>query len=191
MPEWLIDLASRLPAEEDLAEARRFVAAGQAGGSDGAEAVLKLARLVGEAGEPVETIRSLPDGAEDAAGALAAIVVHVFAALRIDYAAQPDAVAARQAIVERGGRGYGIIGIEAGSDALDFAVRLVGEAALQLSRIAATRAPLVRVETNISLPSSLVAWDLYGDPSRGAELAGRNGWGAPMLLPSRFVALAR
>ncbi len=37
--------------------------------------------------------------------------------------------------------------------------------------------------------SSLLAWDLYGDPARGEEIAERNRTGTAMLMPVAFEAL--
>lgn len=185
IPGWLSTAAGRLlTAPDDAAVARRLVAA------DTAMALLDLARLIGEAAEPVAAIDALADSDGTAASLVAELVIQAFASVRLDLPAQPDAVAARGALSERAGAAYAAIGEAFGHEALDFAVRLAGEAMAQLSRIAATRAPLVRVESGISLPSSLAAFDLYGDPGRGEEIAARNRCGTAMLLPARFVALA-
>lgn len=185
IPAWLIALAGRLlTSADDAASAQRLIVA------DDAADMLDLARLIGEAAEARSAIDGLANAGVDAVSLVAVLVVQAFASLRLDLPAQPDAVAARGALSERAGAAYEAIGDEFGHEALDFVVRLTGEATVQLSAIAATRAPLVRVETGISLPSSLVAFDLYGDPARGEEIAARNRCGTPMVLPSSFVALA-
>jgi prophage DNA circulation protein len=76
------------------------------------------------------------------------------------------------------------------ADVLDVCGRLSGVAVDHVSRLAATLAPVVLVETGISVPSSLAAFDLYGDASRGAELVARNRHRAPLLMPTVFEALA-
>lgn len=50
--------------------------------------------------------------------------------------------------------------------------------------------PLVRVETGVPLPASLVAWQLYGDPTRAGELVRRNGVATPFFMPTSLEAIA-
>ena len=194
---WVTALASRLLSEtDDVALASRLGAALQVGGTEGATAYLELCRLIGEAAVPVDALAALTDIdlqalTPDAVVAVGQLVVHCFASIRIDYPAQPDASKARSEVSARAQKAYPVIGDALGHDALDFVVRLVGQTVVELSRIAANRAPLVRVETGISLPSSVIAWDLYADPTRGAELMGRNKTGTPMLMPVVVEALAR
>lgn len=192
---WISDLADRLLIErQDLAEARKLAAAADLGGESGADAYLRLCRLVGKAADPDEAILGLPapsaGSGGDAATLVGALIVHGYAALRAEYGAQPDAVAARGEVAARAEAAYPAIGAAFGFEVLDFVTRLAGTVAVELSRIAASRAPLVRVETGLSLPSSLLAWDLYGDPLRGAELAERNRCGTAMVMPVVFEALA-
>lgn len=190
---WIEELAGRLLVSgDDGILSGRLLARIKQGGADGATAFVELARLIGLAGDPAEVIGALPDPAasvQDAGNAVASLIMHGFAVLRLSLPAQQDAAAARDAIAARASAAYEGIGDRLGADALDFAVRFVGETVRQLSTLAATRAPLVRVETGISLPSSLLAWDLYGDPQRGAEIIERNRSGTPMLMPAAFTAL--
>lgn len=199
MKAWIADLAARLvTAADDLVEVRRLTLGMAQAGSAGAQSYLDLCRLVGEAGEPAATLSALeaslePQPSDAAAGqaaiAVGALIVHGFAAVRGDYRSQVEAASARQAMAVRAEAAYPAIGEEFGGDVLDFAVRLVGEAVVQLSRLPASQVPLVRVETGLSLPSSLLAFDLYGDPARGAEIVDRNKTGTPMLMPVQFEAL--
>lgn len=191
--EWIVPLVARLVTDaDDIAAADRLILQQAAGGSDGARAYLELCRLVGESADSEAVIAALDDTATgtDAAALLGKAVVHCFAAITASYAAQPDAAAAREALGARASAAYPAIGTDLGHDALDFAVRLVGQTALELSRLAANLSPLVRVETAVSLPSALIAFDLYKDPARGGEIVDRNRTGTPMLLPSPLVALA-
>jgi len=112
------------------------------------------------------------------------------AVLRATYAARPDATAARtrfaglaSPVVERVGEVLGFAAGEALSD-------LAGETVTTLSRVAADRAPLVTVETGVSLPSVVLAWRLYGDAERSTELVDRNRAATPALMPVRLEALA-
>ena len=49
--------------------------------------------------------------------------------------------------------------------------------------------PLVRVDVARSNPSTALAWRLYGDPARGAELVARAAGGTPMFMPTSFIAV--
>lgn len=60
----------------------------------------------------------------------------------------------------------------------------------KLSEKAASLRPLVRVSTGRSYPSSALAWRLYADTTRAAELVRRTGCGTPMFMPTEFEALA-
>ena len=111
--------------------------------------------------------------------------------LRATYIAQPDAAAARDLIKSVAESILETLGDTLGFAAMNALDAVTGETALALSRLAASRAPLVRVETGISLPSTLLAWEIYQDPERAGELIDRNGIGTPLLMPVGFEALAR
>ncbi len=187
----LTDLAERLIADvEDLAAVRLLGLSAQIGGSEGIAALLKLARLVGEAAEPDALAAAI--AAAQPSGALAELALAVagcFAAVRATYPSRQDATAARARIAATADLLYPRLAA-AGPDAVNFLVRLAGQTVLSLSAIAASRAALVRVETNISLPSSLLAYDLYGDPGRAAELVGRNHVATPLVMPAIIEAVA-
>lgn len=187
----LTDLAGRfLTDREDIASASRLTSDAAKGGVVGVSALLELARLVGEASQPGSMPAALTFTAVvGPLSALALMVVRCFAAVRADYPSRQDAIAARTRIAADGDALYQHLA-PAGADAVNFAASLVGATVLSLSRLAASRAPLVRVETNVSLPSSLLAWQLYGDPARSAELVQRNGVATPLAMPVTFEALA-
>ncbi len=50
---------------------------------------------------------------------------------------------------------------------------------------------MVTVETGISLPSTLLAYKLYGDPARAGALCDVAGSMTPALMPARFEALGK
>ena len=175
---------------EDRLAAAKLAAAIQAGGVGGSTALLELARLVGEAadaGTLAERLQTVM--ASDTLDATGLLIAACFGALRQDYPSRQDAVAARQRIAERADSAYRVAG-ELSADLLDWLLRLAGETVRALSAIAADRAPLVRVETGISLPSSVLAWGLYGDPARGEEIVNRNRAGTPLVMPVIVEALA-
>lgn len=176
---------------EDLAQAARLAQTAKAeGGASGVSALMSLARLVGEASDASAFAEAaVLEEPEETLAKVALLVASCFAAVRADYPARPDAVGARQRIAAAADALYSELGV-AGHDAVDFISRLAGATVLSLSSIAASRAPLVRVETAVSLPSTLIAFDLYGDPSRAAELVARNKAATPMVMPGVIEALA-
>jgi hypothetical protein len=181
----LLDLADRLVSDgEDLARVSGFAAAGTNA------AALDLARLVGEASEPASLVDAVskldPDGM---VARYCLAVAGCFAAVRADYPSRQDAIAARARLSDEVAAIYPLLG-QAGADAVDFLVMLSGAAVRALSDIAASRAPLVRVETNVSLPSTVLAYDLYAAPERATELVQRNRSATPLIMPATLEAVA-
>jgi hypothetical protein len=121
------------------------------------------------------------------AGFLAAAAALV--TVRASYAVRQDATGARVALADATAVARVDIG-ELGPEAMDWLGGLLGEAAVALSREAADRAPLVRVETGVSLPATLLAFKLYGDPARAGELVERNRVATPAFMPVSFEAAA-
>lgn len=188
--DWIIALAARwIVAVDDLAEAEPLLDALH--GSGAAVAFLDLARLIGEVGDPDGLIGELDDEDQsDPLVAIGSLVAACFAAVRADYPSQREAVAARARLSGQANAAYAVIGSAFGADALAFTVRIAGEAIVQLSRHPANMTPLITVESAISMPSSWLAWRLYGDPSRGGELVQRNRSGTPLMMPATIEALA-
>jgi hypothetical protein len=121
------------------------------------------------------------------AGFLAAAAA--LATVRGGYAVRQDAMAARADLSAAVSPILGSIGV-LGYEAEDWLSGLTGDAITALSREAADRAPLVRVETGVSLPATVLAWRLYGDPARAADLVARNRVATPCLMPAAFEAAA-
>lgn len=117
------------------------------------------------------------------AGALSILTV------RGSYAAQQDAAQARKSLGEIVSPVIAAAG-SLGDDVFAWIGSVTGEASLALSRVAASRAPLVRVETEISLSAVRAAYDLYGDANRAGELVDRNHVATPVFMPVSFEALA-
>ncbi|BDA84965.1 hypothetical protein Sa4125_25070 [Aureimonas sp. SA4125] len=190
---WLVNLVDRFVLDaDDLASARGLAVGVGLTGAEAAMSCLTACRVLGEAADDPEGLILALDGLSGltATEAIGALVARCFAAVRVDYPSRQDAQAGRAALSAAAEPVYGAAGTEAGPDVLAFVVRLVGQAATEISAIAATRSPLVRVETGVSLPSSLLAWDLYGDPDRGRELVQRNRTGTSMVMPIVLEALA-
>lgn len=191
--EWLLDLLDRFVSDaDDLSAGRAKVAGIDAGGEAGATSYLEACRLIGEAATDSAGLIAALDEIDEPTlvQRIGCLVIACFATLRGDYPARPDAVAARTALVARAGPVTEDAGTTYGFELHGWLTALVGTAVDQLSTLAATRAPLVRVETGVSLPATLIAWDLYGDPSRDAELVDRNECGTAFVMPVILEALA-
>ncbi len=59
-----------------------------------------------------------------------------------------------------------------------------------ISDIAANAAPIVNVRTGISLPSTVLAYQLYGDAKRAQGMVDIAGAATPLVMPTTFDALA-
>lgn len=191
--DWLDDLIARFIGDaDDLVTAQGLPLTVRTGGDGAAAAYLDVCRQLGEsADDSAGLIAALAEYAEPSIiEQIGMLVAACFASVKADYAARPDAQAARVALSLQADAVIDAAGALYGADVHRWLIRLVGEAVVQISAIAANRAPLVRVETGLSLPSSLLAYDLYGDPARGAELIERNRTGTPMVMPVTFEALA-
>lgn len=118
------------------------------------------------------------------AGALA------IASVRGDYAARPDARRARESMAASVAPVLASAGAALGHEAQAWLSEMTGTAAMILSRTAADRSPLVRVETMLSLSAVTAAYKLYGDANRARELVDRNRVATAVFLPVTFEALA-
>ena len=78
----------------------------------------------------------------------------------------------------------------AGGAATDAFDAMCGAAANFLSRAIINLAPYVIVKVGASLPSNVLAWRLYADPSRAGELDRLNRVATPCFMPTKFVALS-
>ena len=176
---------------DDRASVDALAVAAQAGGTDGVASLMQLARLIGEAADDAGAVAAAVDRVrvDSALWRMAGLVTVCFAAVRADYPSRQDAQAARTAISARAETVYHEAGIH-GPETIAWLVSLTGIATLYLSRTAAERAPAVRVETGVSLPSTLLAYDLYGDAGRAGELVERNRIGTSLVMPVAFEAVA-
>ncbi|WP_414832192.1 hypothetical protein [Afifella sp. YEN Y35] len=166
--------------------------------ADFVAALTAFARHVGLYGEPAELFRAcvadLDNTGEPGPVRIVAdatiLSTLCLVALRRDYAARQDAAAARTTIGTLAEPVIETAGTLLGEAAFAHLSDLVGQSVRNLSRIAADRAPLVRVETGVSLPSTVLAWRLYQDPARAAELVERNRVTTPAFMPVSIEAVA-
>lgn len=107
-----------------------------------------------------------------------------------EYRTRPAAIAARERVKELAARAQDAAA-ELGPDAVATVAEVAGLAADLISRKLADLAPIVRIETARRLPSTLIAWQLYGDPTRALDLVERNGVATSVLMPTSFEADGR
>ncbi len=195
---WIGDLAHLVITDaDDLADVsdRAEALAALTGGSYAAEA-LDLVRIIGESAVlPVDFAalvagNGIADMSSRAMAQFLATVARAVAIGRIDWPSRPAAIAAREALVADGETARATAA-SFGADVLTWFNGLMAIAVRLVSAIAATRAPMVTVETGISLPSTLLAYKLYGDPARAGALCDVAGSMTPALMPARFEALGK
>lgn len=112
------------------------------------------------------------------------------AAVRRSYPARRDARVARAQLSEACDPVLVEVSAAFGADLYAWLAETTGQAAMDVSRSGADRAPMVRVETGVSLPSTAAAYALYGDANRAGEIVDRNRVATPALMPVSFEALA-
>lgn len=157
--------------------------------------IFGAARTIARGGDPIGTadgmlaeLAAAPlDGVVDLVTAAALAAGAATALTRVEFSTRRDAAAARRRLALATAEirvAVGRLGsLSSGEDATGWLGGLLGEAAAALSREAATRAPLVRVETGVSIPSTVLAWRLYGDPERAGEIAAQARAPASLMLP--------
>ncbi|MAU95441.1 MAG: hypothetical protein CMP81_06075 [Fulvimarina sp.] len=190
---WIFDLIGQHVTDADDSVVIRRKAIGvSAGGAAGAEAYLTACLDLGQAADdPAALIEALRRREETGVvHRLGFLVTWCAAVVRADFESRRDAVAARTLLAARADADYGPIATAFGADVLEWILSLVGTAIKQISALAADKSSVVRVETNLSLPASVIAWELYGDPTRGAELVRRNRVSTAMLMPVSIEALS-
>ena len=177
---------------EAMSDAAGAVAADPAGF---ASTMVTSWRRVALDADPLALFSALPaelglpgEGAVGLAERAAMMGAMSISAMRRTYAARQDASRAREALRLAADGTLGAIG-DLGDEAFRWAAEITGAAARGLSRTAANRAPLARVETPISLSSIRAAFALYGDPNRAGEIVERNRVATPAFLPTAFEAL--
>lgn len=195
---WLMDLAARLvDDDDDLADFRtRSANAPYLSASEFARETFSLMRVVGESvGSPEEfdSLKAVAFSDFDTANA-ASILLAVGLALaggRAGWISKPQARAGRERISSAGDAALSVVSA-IGADAADlygWLSNLVQVSVRLVSDMAADLVPVVRVETGISLPSSVLAYKLYGDAKRAGSLVDIAGSATPMLMPIGFDAL--
>lgn len=158
---------------------------------------IDMARVIGDSVSDTGGFQTLavPHGLPpplSAAGDVLQAVMISLAAVKVAWPSRPSARACRDRIgaaVERGLAAAVEIGAD-GADLYAWLSDLSGIAVQVVSELAANGVPVVTVRTGISLPSSLMAYHLYGDAGRAGDVVDVSRSSTPMLMPTRFQALS-
>ncbi|ATN32909.1 hypothetical protein ACO34A_03725 [Rhizobium sp. ACO-34A] len=196
--DWLSTLAATLVTDAiDAADvADRIAAAPDLDADAFAVEALALMRIIAESvttPDGFDVIKAVTFDTTDTADA-AAILLAVglcIAGPRSGWISRPQARAARERIGTAGTEALALVSAR-GAVAVDLYVwlsRLVDVAVRLVSDQAADAVPVVRVETGISLPSTVLAYQIYGDAGRAESLVEIAGASTPMLMPVAFDAL--
>ena len=196
---WLSDLVAELVHDElDRRDGeKRLAAAAVLAAEEFAGEVLSLIRIIVESVDaPAAFDRmSAPQADEVETGDAVAVLLAVglaVAGVKVAWPSRPMARAARTRIAAAGEAGLAAVsgmGGE-GADLYAWLSNLVSVSVRVVSEIAANAVPVVRVATKLSLPSSVLAYQLYGDASRAQGLVEIAGSATPLLMPASFEALA-
>lgn len=120
----------------------------------------------------------------------AMLAMHCAGLVRTPFSSRTDARRARETLAELAAPVAAAAATYFGEDGAALVSEITGTTALVLSRATADRAPVVRIETGVSLPAIVLAHKLYGDAARGQELADRNCTGLAAAMPVTIEALA-
>lgn len=196
---WLADMAATIVTDvDDLSDISQRIAAAPAleAAAFAAEA-LALTRIIAESVTlPAEFDRiAAPASASGETLQAFSILVAMGAAIagcRVEWPSRPAARRARTRVSAAGDAGAAAAG-SLGGDGADLYAWLTAVTAVScrlISDIAADAAPIIRVETGVSLPSTVLAYQLYGDATRAGAMVDLAGSATPMIMPTLFDALA-
>lgn len=195
---WLSGLAGTLVSDaldaQDLAN--RLSAAPALDGAAFAAEVLSIMRIIAESVDAPSGFDAIamPSASDAMTGSAAGILVAFglsVAAPRIVWISRPQARVARSRIASHGEAALAAVSA-GGAGMLDlylYLSRIVEIAVMIVSDQAADAVPIVRVETGISLPSTVLAYHLYGDAARAQGVVDIARSTTPMLMPVGFEAL--
>lgn len=196
---WIEDLAAAIVTDaEDVADiATRIAAAPDLVAQDFSSEVLSLTRIVAEsvdAASDFDLISSAlqVDGATMPVLQILQAMALAIAGVRVDWPSRPSARRARSRVASAGeialsaASALGAGGVET----FAWLSSLVAVSSRLISDLAANAAPIVRVQTGVSLPSTVLAYQLYGDANRAEAMIDIAGASTPLVMPTHFDALA-
>jgi hypothetical protein len=194
---WLSARASEIvtDADDTASVADRLAVASSLDAAAFAAEVLDLSRIIGESVRTAAGFKALavfPEFDSDIGRdgvTLLATVAQALAIGRVDWPSRPAARAARTAFVDLAHQAYAVAA-PLGPDLYAWLAGLVSVAVRLVSDRAASATPMVTVESGLSLPSTVLAYQLYGDANRAASLVDIARSATPLIMPARFEALA-
>lgn len=119
-----------------------------------------------------------------------ALAEQALAATRIDFDAYDDAAALRKRLTTDIGAAATAAGDSGDGTGFRALKRVARAVSLDLTSRGASLARIVSYRRNASLPAVVLAHQLYGDASRGSELAARNKVIHPLFMPAEGSALS-
>ena len=195
---WMYSVGSLVVS--DAIDLARLVDLTLASGVDSVESFfaggLEASRIVGESVltpsgfDAIKPVRFETQGTADLHAVIDAII-SATAAPQVEWISRPQARAARKVVLDKGEKALAVISA-LGPAYVDLYVavsRLVETSVRIVSDRAADAVPVVRIETGISLPSTVIAYQAYGDAKRAESLVDIARVGTPMLMPVSFEAL--
>ena len=197
---WLADLCAAIVTDaDDLADtADRIVAAADLDAQAFAPEALDIMRVISESVTDATAFDMIiipdvvsPGDTFDAMTVLVALGLSI-AGGRVGWRSRPQARKARSRISAAGDAGLAVASSMGGdgADLYSWLSAVVEVACRVVSDLAANAVPIVRVQTGISLPSTVLAYQLYGDATRAADLVDIANSATPMVMPTTFDALA-
>jgi hypothetical protein len=196
---WLADLAAAIVTDvDDLADlSARIAAAPDLDVGAFASEALSMMRIIAESvDDPSDFDRlSQPAAAvgvtSDAISIMLGMGIAV-AGCRPDWPSRPSARRARTRVSSAGDAALAAID-QLGGDGADlyaWSTSITSVACRLISDLAADAAPVIMVSTGVSLPSTVLAYQLYGDANRADGLVDIAGSATPLVMPTLFDALA-
>lgn len=197
---WLADLCAAIVTDkDDLADTpARIVAAADLDAIAFAPEVLDIMRVIAESvtDAPGFDMIVIPDTVSpgdtyDAMTVLMGFGLSISGG-RVNWRSRPRARKARSRISSAGDAALAVVSAMGGdgADLYSWLSGIIEVACRLVSDLAANAVPIIRVQTGISLPSTVLAYQLYADASRAADLVDIAGSATPMVMPSAFDALA-
>ena len=194
---WLSDRASEVVTDADDRNdvANRILAATSLTADAFALEALQLSRIVGESVTTVEQLQSLRlpqsmlEGDTRNALTMLIMVAQSVAIGRVSWPSRPVARKARAALADLGEAALAVAS-PLGPDLYGWLTTLLQVALRLLSDIAANAAPVVIVQTGVSLPATVLAYQLYGDAGRAGGVVDIARSATPMIMPTEFEAIA-
>ncbi|NLS02325.1 hypothetical protein HGP14_02935 [Rhizobium sp. P32RR-XVIII] len=196
---WLADLSVAIVTDpDDLADmTARIAAAPDIDAGSFANEALSLMRVIAESVDELADFDRLaqPVAASGMTADAIAIMLGMglaVAGCRPDWPSRPSARRARSRVSSAGETAVAAID-QLGGDGADLYAWLTSITAVAcrlISDLAADAAPVIKVSTGVSLPSTVLAYQLYGDANRADGLVNIAGSATPLVMPTLFDALA-